>query len=293
MQIFLEIGPLKTYLKQQRAKQLTVGLVPTLGALHAGHLSLIEASKNQNDITVCSIYVNPVQFNNPSDLDKYPRTFEKDSQLLKEAGCEIIFAPRNEEMYPEVSELKFDFGSLDKVFEGEFRPGHFSGVALVVAKLFNIVQPAKAYFGQKDFQQFSIISKLVKELKFDLDLVCAPIVREPDGLAMSSRNVRLNPDERKRAVILSQCLRESKAKLLAGESFTSVKKYVQILFNEQKVRLEYLAIADKRNLQPLENVTDPANVVLLVAAFLGEIRLIDNLFLIDLIPNPSPGGRRA
>ncbi|CAN5134220.1 pantoate--beta-alanine ligase [soil metagenome] len=293
MQIFVEIGPLKAYLKLQRARQSTIGLVPTMGALHAGHLSLIRSSKSQNDITVCSIYVNPAQFNNPSDLDKYPRTFDSDAALLKTVGCDIIFAPSNNEMYPQVSELKFDFDSLDKVFEGEFRPGHFSGVALVVAKLFNIVQPNKAYFGQKDFQQFRIISKLVEELNFDIDLVCAPIVREADGLAMSSRNRRLNKDERRTAVIVNECLLEARAKLLAGESFTSVKNHALSRFKSENVRLEYFAMADQRALQPLENVADPSNVVLLVAAFLGEVRLIDNLFLIEnstsqLLPSQKP-----
>ncbi len=281
MQIFTEIGPIKAYLKHQRNKHLTVGLVPTMGALHGGHLSLIETSKNENDITVCSIYVNPAQFNNPSDLEKYPRTPERDIQMLDEAGCDIVFAPANKEMYQQPSQLKFDFGSLDKILEGKFRPGHFSGVALVVSKFFNIIQPTKAYFGQKDFQQFKVISKLVEELKFDLGLVCAPIVREADGLAMSSRNMRLSPEQRQKAVVLSQVLHYAKAQLLKGETFTSVRNGVTERFLAQALKLEYFEIADKENLLPLENIEDPGRIIILVAAFVGEIRLIDNLLLIE------------
>src|SRR5690349_17596092 len=170
MQVFNEVAPLKAFLEAKKREGKTVGLVPTMGALHAGHLSIIEASKVANDITVCSIYVNPTQFNNPSDLQKYPRTFDKDTESLKKVECDVLFYPVNEEMYAGSSLLKFDFGHLDKVMEGRFRPGHFSGVALVVSKLFHIVEPHNAYFGQKDWQQFTIIRQLVEELKFNLTL---------------------------------------------------------------------------------------------------------------------------
>lgn len=281
IQIFIEAAPLRAHLNHLRDNHFTIGLVPTMGALHSGHISLIKASKIQNDLTVCSIYVNPAQFNNPIDLEKYPRTFDSDIEILKDAGCDMVFAPGNNEMYGKPSQIKFDFGSLDKILEGEFRPGHFSGVALVVAKLFNIIQPAKAYFGQKDFQQFKVISKLVEELKFDLELICAPVVREPDGLAMSSRNMRLNPDQRQKAVILSKVLRESKAQLLSGEKLTLVKNIAMERFMAQNIRLEYFEAVDKDSLTPLETVSDPGQVVLLIAAYIGEVRLIDNLFLIE------------
>src|SRR6478735_2463281 len=204
MEIFKEIGPLRAYLRSQKKGQSTVGLVPTMGALHTGHLTLIKEAKAENDLTVCSIYVNPTQFNNASDLAKYPRLLEKDSQLLKEAGCDVLFAPENSEMYASPSELKLEFGQLDKILEGKFRPGHFSGVGLVVSKLFNIVKPDRAYFGQKDFQQFAIISKLNEELLFGISLKAVYIVREEDGLAMSSRNLRLSSEERKKAIIFYQ-----------------------------------------------------------------------------------------
>lgn len=279
MHIFREIGPMKAYLKRERSNRSTVGLVPTMGALHGGHVSLLQASKRENTITLCSIYVNPTQFNNPADLEKYPRTLDKDIQMLQEAECDAVFCPDNSTMYPAASQLKFDFGALDKILEGEFRPGHYSGVALVVSKLFNLVQPDRAYFGQKDFQQFRVISRLVEELKFDLSLVCAPIVREADGLAMSSRNMRLNAAERKRAVILYQSLKQTRDRLLQGESFSELRKTVASQFDLNNVKLEYLALADRESLTLLDNITDPSRAILLIAAHVGDVRLIDNLFL--------------
>ena len=195
MHIFTEIAPLRAYLSSQYADHFSVGLVPTMGALHEGHLSLIRASKKDNSITVCSIYVNPAQFGNREDLEKYPRSLVSDISMLKEGGCDILFCPENAEMYGEQDTIHFDFGSCGNVLEGKFRPGHFSGVALVVSKLFNIVEPHKAYFGQKDYQQFMIVSQLVTSLKFKVKLVCMPIKREEDGLAMSSRNQRLTATE--------------------------------------------------------------------------------------------------
>lgn len=279
MHTFIEIGPLRAYLKHQETTHSSIGFVPTMGALHRGHLSLIEASKKQNDITVCSIYVNPVQFNNPADLEKYPRTLEADLVKLRDAGCDAVFCPSNSEMYPQPGRLKFDFGPLDKILEGEFRPGHFSGVAIVVAKLLNIVQPERAYFGQKDFQQFKVISTLVEELKFNVELVCAPIVREADGLAMSSRNMRLTREERERAVILNRSLVKSRDKLLSGTPFSEVKKFVMAQCAEKNVKLEYLALVDRNDFTLRENIMNPDHIVILIAAYVGEIRLIDNIFL--------------
>ncbi len=278
MEIFEEIKALKAFLGARRDKHLSIGLVPTMGALHDGHLELIKASKVENQVTVCSIYVNPAQFNNPSDLEKYPRTLERDAELLKKAGCDVVFAPSNREMYAQKSTLHFDFGSLDKVMEGKFRPGHFSGVALVVSKLFNIVQPTRAYFGQKDFQQFKIISKIVEELLFDLELHSVPIVREPSGLAMSSRNQRLSPVERASAVVFYQSLQMARELLLRGDSIEEVKKEVKKKAESiSGIRLEYIELADTENLNATEIVSSKS--ILLIAGYVGEVRLIDNLLL--------------
>ena len=280
MEIFKEIEPLRAFLKERRHRQLSIGLVPTMGALHEGHLSLIRTSKSQNAITVCTIYVNPTQFNNAGDLLKYPRTIENDIALLEKGGCDVLFFPENEEMYKTEGSLKFDFGQLDKVLEGEFRPGHFSGVALVVSKFFNIVQPDRAYFGQKDFQQFKIISRLVEELKFNIELPFIPTLRELDGLAMSSRNLRLNKDERTKALVIFRSLQLAKKELQKGTSLTKVKQMVRSLCESEKgVQLEYFEVADSDNLSILENVTIGDRCIMLIAGFVGEIRLIDNMFL--------------
>jgi len=277
MEIFKEITSLKAFLSQKRGS-VPIGLVPTMGALHAGHLSLIEASKKENGLTICSIFVNPAQFNNPNDLEKYPRTLERDLEMLKMAGCDVAFAPEAKDMYETEPTIKFDFGDLDKILEGKYRPGHFSGVALVVAKFFNLVQPTIAYFGQKDFQQFKIIQRLVQELKFDLQLKPMPILRESDGLAMSSRNMRLTDSERKKATVLFQSLTEANQLLLKGTSISEVKKAVkQKCESIEGVRLEYFELASIENLKSLESVTD--NAILLIAAYVGEVRLIDNLLL--------------
>jgi pantoate--beta-alanine ligase len=249
-----------------------------MGALHAGHLSLIEASKRENQITVCSIFVNPAQFNNPKDLEKYPRTLERDLGMLKKAGCDVVFTPEAKMMYDSEPTIKFDFGDLDKILEGKFRPGHFSGVALVVSKFFNIVQPTVAYFGQKDFQQYKIIERLVTELKFDLKLKSMPIHREADGLAMSSRNMRLNEVERKNAIVFYHALTDAKKMLKSGESLAKVKELVkQKCESVEGIKLEYFELANAENLKSTESVTDKS--VLLIAGFVGEIRLIDNLLL--------------
>jgi pantoate--beta-alanine ligase len=277
MQVFKEIKPLRAFLNNKR-NTIATGLVPTMGALHAGHLSLIKESKNENQLTICSIFVNPTQFNNPSDLEKYPRNLDGDLQLLEQAGCDIVFAPDRSEMYQHPSSIKFDFGKLDKILEGEYRPGHFSGVALVVSKLFHIVQPTIAYFGQKDYQQFKVIEKLVDELKFDIQLKCMPIFREANGLAMSSRNMRLSEQERKKAIVLYESLVSAKELLLQGETLLRTKEFVIEKWKSMAdVKLDYFELADSENLNLLETVTGKS--VLLIAGFVGEVRLIDNLLL--------------
>lgn len=279
MEIFTEIEPLKAFLRQEKIDAHSIGFVPTMGALHQGHLSLIKASRLENARTVCSIYVNPTQFNNPADLAKYPRTLDRDIDLLSKAGCDVVFCPDNNAMYSSESQIKFDFGSLDKVMEGRYRPGHFSGVALIVSKLFHIVTPERAYFGQKDFQQFKIIEKLVDELKFDISLRCMPIEREPDGLAMSSRNTRLSAEQRKKAIIFYESLQEARELLKKGSSMKDVQRVIKSKCENSQVQLEYLELAEESNLTLLENVSDKNKAILLIAGYVGEVRLIDNLLL--------------
>lgn len=280
MEIFKQIAPLKAYLKDLRCSGKSVGLVPTMGALHDGHLALVRAAKAANPVTVASIFVNPIQFNNPNDLLKYPRTLESDLQLLEEAGCEVVFSPGNEEMYPAMSTLKLDFGHLDKIMEGEFRPGHFSGVAVVVSKLFHIVEPDNAYFGQKDWQQFTIIGKLTEELNFNVALHSVPTLRESDGLALSSRNRRLNEEQRKVATVFHKALVRAKNALKEGKSPAAVKPEVQAFVqNTSGVRLEYLELVDSKNLNVLKSVSDATQPILCIAGYVGDVRLIDNMFL--------------
>lgn len=276
MHIFKEIEPLKAFLNQKRGHK-RIGLVPTMGALHSGHVSLLKAAKQETDITVCSIYVNPAQFNNPSDLEKYPRTLDKDLALLEDNSCDVVFVPENKEMYEAAPTIQFDFGRLDKIMEGKFRPGHFSGVALVVSKLFNLVSPHIAYFGQKDFQQFKIIERLVEELKFDLKLRCMPILREEDGLAMSSRNQRLDEEQRKKAIVFYESLILSKELLTKGEKLSDVRHQINLKCEAVGVKLEYLELANEENLSSVEIVR--GKNVLLIAGYVGEVRLIDNILM--------------
>jgi len=280
MQIFTKIEALKAFLRQKRANKQTIGLVPTMGALHAGHLFLVESSRAENQVTVGTVYVNPTQFNNASDLDKYPRSIESDMVLLEKGGCDALFYPDNQEMYAKTSTVKIEFGDLDKILEGKFRPGHFSGVALVVSKLFNIVQPDIAYFGQKDFQQFKVISRLVEELKFGVQLRCIPTLREPDGLAMSSRNLRLNEEERRKAIILFQSLSYAKEAIEQGKAWPRIREDIQAKWeNEKGTKLDYVELADQENLILLDNVKDANSSIMLMAGFVGEVRLIDNMMV--------------
>jgi pantoate--beta-alanine ligase len=255
----------------------SVGFVPTMGALHEGHLSLIRKSKKENKITVCSIFVNPIQFNNQADFDKYPNTLEQDLKLLEAEGCDLVFVPSSSEMYPTKPSTKFDFGALEHVMEGAFRPGHFSGVAIVVSKLFNIVRPKIAYFGQKDLQQTLVVKQLVADLGFQLKLDIVETAREKDGLAMSSRNLRLQPSLRAEAPLLYAELLKAKSKLLKGESIEMVSILAKHSINAIKnVKIEYFEIADATTLQPIKN-NFKGEVAICVAAFFGDVRLIDNV----------------
>lgn len=279
MQIFKEIGPLKAFLVEKRKQGNTLGFVATMGALHEGHLELIRNAQNDNSLTICSIFVNPTQFNNPLDLQKYPRTLETDIVLLEKAGCDVLFCPEVETMYSTNGFLKFDFGHLDKVMEGQFRPGHFSGVALVVSKLLHIVEPDVAYFGQKDWQQFAIIRQLVSELKFNVTLKSIPTLREASGLALSSRNARLTSVQYEKASKISQTLQTAVKYLKTGMSVADVKQRVRSTLEvEADFKLEYFEVADSENLTLLNDVTESDRPILCIAVFVGEVRLIDNMF---------------
>ena len=279
MLIFEEIGPIKEYLNRSRKEGKSIGLVPTMGALHAGHISLIEASAQENDLTVCSIFVNPAQFNEASDLKNYPRTPEKDIAMLENTHCSVLFMPKVEEMYPGHAATTLHFGALETIMEGAFRNGHFKGVGLIVSKLFHIISPHTAYFGQKDLQQFAIIRQMVQDLDFDVNLICAPIVRESDGLAMSSRNLRLSAEERKQASTYYQALAQAAQRLQNGEEYSLVKEFVHnFVAQKPLLRLEYFEMVNKNTLQALSTF-EKGNTALCIAGFAGPIRLIDNIIV--------------
>ncbi|MFB6317696.1 pantoate--beta-alanine ligase [Saccharicrinis sp. FJH54] len=255
----------------------SVGFVPTMGALHKGHLSLVECSLNDCGFTVVSIFVNPTQFNNPEDLKKYPRTLENDLKLLEPLGVDLVFNPEAEEMYPEPDTRNFNFGPLESVMEGAHRPGHFNGVAQIVSKLFDAVQPDKAYFGEKDFQQLTIIKAMVREYNYKVEIVPCAIMREDDGLAMSSRNVRLTAEQRNSAVRISQALFKSR-QLARTTDIDSVKKWVVDYINDDpELEVEYFEISDVNNLQPVASWHGHEQLIGCVAVFAGKIRLIDNI----------------
>lgn len=275
MKVFTTIAETQNYLKSHYPKK--IGFVPTMGALHEGHIALIKKSIAENELTVCSIFVNPTQFNNPEDLKKYPRTLDEDCKMLQEAGCDVVFAPSAEEMYPSLPSLKIDFGHLEHIMEGKFRPGHFNGVGIVVAKLFNIIKPAKAYFGQKDIQQVAIINRLIQDLSFDLKMVVCDTIREKDGLAMSSRNRRLSAEARIQAIKIFQSMIIGKKLLLDGNSSFVVKNKVSDFYLENpEFELEYYEITDFETLESIDELNKKSKTAIIVAAHLDGVRLIDN-----------------
>ena len=283
MQVFDDPYLLRTALQREYCFGRTIGFVPTMGALHEGHASLMRQSAAQNDLTVVSIFVNPTQFGPNEDLAKYPRTLEADLALCKAAGATYIFTPTEATMYPEGKanfELQMSLRSMDQYMDGAKRPGHFNGVLLVVSRLFNIVQATRAYFGLKDFQQLSIIQMMARELFFPVEIVPCAIVREADGLAMSSRNRYLDPEERQQALYLSRCLQAVQAQASAGmeaDKLTHIAS--EMLAGYPLIRLEYLEIRKARDLS-LCDVLQPEDApVALIAAFCGKTRLIDNLQL--------------
>lgn len=279
MQIFHSKNSLSLTLNELRKSGKSIGFVPTMGALHDGHISLVKRAKEENDVVVVSIFVNPTQFNNKSDLEKYPRIPEKDVPMLKDAGGDILFMPDVTEMYPEgavSSAQQLPLGSLGEVMEAKHRPGHFDGVITVVRKLFEIVGECKAYFGQKDFQQLAVVRFLAKHENLPAEIISCPIVREADGLAMSSRNMRLTPEQRKAALVLSKALFTVQHEW-NSKSIPELHQLVITIINEEPgVKLEYFEIADRDTLLP---VTGKKNAVACIAAYVGEIRLIDNVLL--------------
>ena len=257
--------------------QGTVGFVPTMGALHQGHLSLVNACRKACDTVVVSIFVNPTQFNDPKDLENYPRTEQNDLQLLEAAGVDYVFAPSVEEVYPEPDTRVFDFGHVGEVMEGVRRPGHFNGVGQIVSKLFDVVKPHRAYFGMKDFQQIAVIKNMVRQLRYDIEIVSCPIVREADGLAMSSRNTLLSPEHRANAPHIHKVL-EQATRLTDKMSVEEVKKWVVEEINKNPyLETEYFEIVDDTELQSIRDWSEDNVKVGCVAVYAGPIRLIDNI----------------
>ena len=277
MEIVHTIKDLQAALAALRTQGKTVGLVPTMGALHAGHASLVKRCVAENDAAVVSVFVNPTQFNDKNDLAKYPRTLDADCRLLEQCGAAFAFAPSVEEMYPEPDTRQFSYAPLDTVMEGKYRPGHFNGVCQIVSKLFEAVKPDRAYFGEKDFQQLAIIREMVRQLKFPLQIVGCPIVREEDGLALSSRNARLSAEERQQALKISQTLFASRD-YAKSHTVAETQKFVEDAIEAAPgLRLEYFELVDGNTLQKIDNWEDTSYAVGCITVFCGEVRLIDNI----------------
>ncbi|SMO62389.1 pantoate--beta-alanine ligase [Saccharicrinis carchari] len=283
MEIVTKSEELKKMVGKHKEEGLTIGFVPTMGALHQGHLSLINKAATCTDIVVVSIFVNPNQFNNPDDLKNYPRTIDEDTLLLNSTACNILYHPSVNQVYPNKDTRTFDFGMLDKVMEGEFRPGHFNGVAQVVSRFFDLVQPDKAFFGEKDFQQLAIIKAMTKMLNYPVEIIAGEIIREKDGLALSSRNARLNYEQRKAAPLISKVLMESKP-LMNTKNIKEVVNFVVENINKSALlNVEYFNIVDGDTLQTLDKWSQSDYIVGCIAVFADKVRLIDNLIYKKLL----------
>jgi pantoate--beta-alanine ligase len=283
MKIFRNIEEYGAWYSEVNLKNTPIGFVPTMGALHKGHLSLIEASKRDNDYTVCSIFVNPTQFNDKADYDKYPRTLDDDVEVLEKQSCDVLFAPASHEMYPANGQrsqfAQINLGQVAEVMEGKFRPGHFDGVVTIVAKLFGIIKPNKAYFGQKDFQQLAIVRQMINELEMPVAIISCPTIREDDGLALSSRNLLLSPEQRAEAPTIYQSLLKSKEKL-TKQNVNQIKQgLIDQINRSSSLDVEYVEIADSRSLQPIDSWGSAESAVCCVAVHAGDVRLIDNIIL--------------
>lgn len=277
MQVIQTVSGLQEIISPLKIEGKSIGFVPTMGALHEGHISLVEKCKKENDICVVSVFVNPTQFNNKEDLEKYPRNVEKDAELLKTVGTDIVFVPSVEEIYPEPDTRQFDFGQLDKVMEGKFRPGHFNGVAQVVSRLFDIVKPDKAYFGEKDFQQLAIIRNMVAQLNMPVEIVPMPIKREKSGLAMSSRNQRLSEQQKANAANIYKILSDSKDLAKNRSVFDTIDYVINNINRIDSLDVEYFDVVDGDTLQSIKEWSDTEYAVGCIAVFCGEVRLIDNI----------------
>ncbi|GFD72441.1 pantothenate synthetase [Tenacibaculum sp. KUL113] len=280
MKIFTRKSEIKEFLSSQKKDKKSIGFVPTMGALHQGHLSLIRRAKKKNDVAVVSVFVNPTQFDNKEDLDKYPKTYESDVELLTSANCDVLFFPSVEEIYDEnITSEKFDFDGLEHQMEGRFRDGHFDGVGTIVKTLFEIVEPDTAYFGKKDFQQLQIIKKLVEKYNLPVKIKGRPIFREDDGLAMSSRNTRLTKEYREAAPFIYKTLKKAKKKFGVKDP-KELTKWVKKQFkNHPLLELEYFTIADEKTLQMVTETKENMKYRAFIAVFAGDIRLIDNIRL--------------
>ncbi|MBC7864029.1 MAG: pantoate--beta-alanine ligase [Bacteroidia bacterium] len=280
MQVCITEKELKEYIAAAKKAGKSIGFVPTMGALHKGHISLIEESKKQCKFTVCSVFVNPNQFNDKKDLERYPRQPEKDTELLKKAGCDLLFMPTEKDIYPKPYTRKFSFGKLDQVLEGKHRPGHFNGVAQVVSRLFELVEPDKAFFGLKDYQQLLVIKDLVKQLKLKIEIVGCAILRDEENLALSSRNALLTEEEYDEATFIPIWMDEVK-KLSTRYKASQIKARIETLVAQRdKMKLDYFEICDAETLESIKNFEDAENgSVALIAVHVGKIRLIDNVIL--------------
>lgn len=278
MKVIRTVRELRETMEKHRGQGQSIGLVPTMGALHAGHLSLIERARNENDIVVASVFVNPTQFNNPDDLRTYPRTEEADCNALEQGGADYAFIPTVEEIYPEPDTRVFDLGPVAEVMEGAMRPGHFNGVAQIVSKLFAWTLPTRAYFGEKDYQQIAVIRRMAELEGFDLEIVACPIKRHDDGLAMSSRNVRLTPEQRAIAPAIRRTLLES-LRMKPAHSVDDVKHYVtEALDAIDGLRTEYYEIVDSLTMQPIKEWSEAKEAAVgCVTVYCGDVRLIDNI----------------
>lgn len=277
MRVVKTISELKSLISGYKQENKAVGLVPTMGALHAGHKSLVDRARKENDIVVVSVFVNPTQFNNKQDLATYPRTEERDCALLEAAGCDVVFMPAVEEVYPEPDNRQFDLGAVAEVMEGAHRPGHFNGVAQIVSKLFGFVEPDRAYFGEKDFQQIAVIRKMVQLEGFKLQIVACPIKREDDGLALSSRNVRLTAEQRQLAPNIYRVLKES-CNFAKSHTVAETEKFVVDSLNAlPQMEVEYYSIVDALTMQPVSDWADADSITGCITVYCGEVRLIDNI----------------
>jgi pantoate--beta-alanine ligase len=275
MQLIHTKSELQEQISKLKKQGKSIGFVPTMGALHQGHLSLMQRAKSENQMVVCSIFVNPIQFNNPTDLEKYPRDLDTDINFIKD-WVDIVFAPSVLELYPEPPTEKFNFGTLETVMEGKFRPGHFQGVAIVVSRLFYLIEPDTAYFGEKDFQQLAIIKQIVKDLDLAVKIIPCPIIREPNGLAMSSRNRRLSKDGFEKSALIYKTLKDST--LLKGKKIEDIQQAViQDIEKDCIFEVEYFELVDGDTLQPVSDWKTSDYIVGCIAVYLENIRLIDNI----------------